>query len=124
MDCPGFQSNDLTHSWSIRQVNWGCAARLCLPPGSELSATLARVKTARIAKIAGLSFVGFVAASIVADKVNLNPLSSQIAGFAGAFFGTLVGRRRAIRRIAAQPLQRNEASVRPALDRNASEQAE
>jgi hypothetical protein len=41
---------------------------LSLPPGFELSATLARVKNARIAKIAGLSF-------------------------AGAFFGTLVGRR-------------------------------
>jgi uncharacterized membrane protein YeaQ/YmgE (transglycosylase-associated protein family) len=67
------------------------------------------VKTARIAKIAGLSFAGFVAASIAADKGNLNPLASQIAGFAGAFFGTLVGRRRTVRRIAAQPLQQGEA---------------
>ena len=82
------------------------------------------MKTARITKIAGLSFAGFVVASIVADKGNLNPLASQIAGFAGAFVGTLVGRRRAIRRIAAQPLQRDEASVRPAHDRNAPEQAE
>jgi len=59
------------------------------------------VKTSRITKIAGLSFAGFVAASIVADKVNLNPLASQIAGFAGAFFGTLVSRRRASRRVTA-----------------------
>ena len=90
----------------------------------QLSTTLVRVKTAGIAKIAGLSFAGSVAASIVADKGNLNPLASQIAGFAGAFVGTLVGRRRAIRRIATQPLQRDEASVRPAHDRNAPEQAE
>ena len=59
------------------------------------------MKTSRITKIAGLSLAGFVAASMVADKVNLNPLASQIAGFAGAFFGTLVSRRRAARRIAA-----------------------
>ena len=45
--------------------------RLGLLQGSERSATLARVKTGRISKVAGLSFAGFVAASIVADKVNL-----------------------------------------------------
>ena len=66
------------------------------------------MKTSRITKIAGLSLAGFVAASIVADKVNLNPLASQIAGFAGAFFGTLVSRRRAARRIATPQGQRDK----------------
>jgi uncharacterized membrane protein YeaQ/YmgE (transglycosylase-associated protein family) len=68
------------------------------------------VKASRITKIAGLSFAGFVAASIVADKVNLNPLASQIAGFAGAFFGTLVGRRRPARRIATAQQRPDETS--------------
>jgi hypothetical protein len=65
------------------------------------------VKTARIAKIAGLSLAGFVAASMVADKVNLNPLASQVAGFAGAFLGTLAGRRRRLRRVADRSARRN-----------------
>ena len=65
------------------------------------------MKASRITKIAGLSLAGFVAASIVADKVNLNPVASQITGFVGAFFGTLVGRRRAARRT-PQPRRRDE----------------
>ena len=64
------------------------------------------MKTSRIAKIAGLSLAGFVAASIVTDKVNLNPLASQFAGFAGAFFGALVGRRRRAGRIAEEAVGR------------------
>jgi hypothetical protein len=68
------------------------------------------VKASRITKIAGLSLAGFVAASIVADKVNLNPLASQITGFVGAFFGTLVGRRRTPRRLATAPLKSSETS--------------
>ena len=79
---------------------------------NRTSATLVKVKTARIAKIAGLSLAGFVAASMVADKVNLNPLASQIAGFAGAFIGTLAGRRRRLRRTAASSTRRaNERSA-------------
>ena len=66
------------------------------------------MKASRITKIAGLSLAGFVAASIVADKVNLNPLASQITGFVGAFFGTLVGRRRKARRIAPEPPRRDK----------------
>jgi len=52
------------------------------------------VKVSRITKIAGLSLAGFVAASIVADRVPLGPVTSQLAGFAGAVLGTLAGRRR------------------------------
>lgn len=53
------------------------------------------VKVSRISKIAGLSVAGFAVATIAADKVNLGPVISQVAGFAGAFVGTLVGRRNA-----------------------------
>jgi hypothetical protein len=52
------------------------------------------VKIGRISKIAGISFVGFVVATIAADKVNLGPVVSQLAGVLGGFAGTLVGRRR------------------------------
>jgi hypothetical protein len=52
------------------------------------------MRVSRITKIAGITLVGFCAASVVADKVNLNPLNSQMAGFVGAFLGTLIGRRR------------------------------
>ena len=48
----------------------------------------------RISKIAGLSLAGVVAAAIAADKANLGPVASQIAGFAGAFIVTLAARRR------------------------------
>jgi hypothetical protein len=44
--------------------------------------------------VAGLSFVGFCAASLIADRVNLNPMVSQVAGFVGAFAGALVARGR------------------------------
>jgi hypothetical protein len=47
-----------------------------------------------MAKIAGVSLTGFVAASFLADKVQLNPAASQLAGFAGAFLGTLIAGRR------------------------------
>jgi uncharacterized membrane protein YeaQ/YmgE (transglycosylase-associated protein family) len=53
------------------------------------------VNASRITKIAGLSLVGFVAASIAADKFDVGPIASQAAGFAGAFMGTLFGRLRA-----------------------------
>ena len=71
------------------------------------------MKASRITKIAGLSFAGFVAASIVADKVNLNPMASQISGFVGAFFGTMVARRRAARQIAAKPPRPDETPLPP-----------
>jgi hypothetical protein len=52
------------------------------------------VNASRIAKIAGLSLTGAVVASIAADKANLGPVASQLAGFAGAFIGSLVARGR------------------------------
>ena len=52
------------------------------------------MRVSRIAKIAGATFVGFCAASVAADKGNFGPAVSQIAGFVGAFVGTLVARRR------------------------------
>jgi uncharacterized membrane protein YeaQ/YmgE (transglycosylase-associated protein family) len=52
------------------------------------------VQVSRIAKIAGVTFVGFCAASIAADKGNLGPVASQLAGFVGAFVGSLVARKR------------------------------
>jgi hypothetical protein len=58
------------------------------------SDTLRTMKVTRIAKIAGLSVAGFCLSAAAADKVNLNPVASQLAGFAGAFLGTLFARRR------------------------------
>jgi hypothetical protein len=52
------------------------------------------MKVSRITKIAGLSVVGFCVTAAAADKINLNPMAAQIAGFVGAFVGTLVGGRR------------------------------
>jgi uncharacterized membrane protein YeaQ/YmgE (transglycosylase-associated protein family) len=47
-----------------------------------------------MSKIAGASLIGFCAVSFGADKANLTPMASQIAGFVGAFVGTLVAQRR------------------------------
>ena len=47
------------------------------------------MKVSRIAKVAGASLVGFCAVSLAADKVNVAPMLSQLAGFVGAFFGSL-----------------------------------
>ena len=52
------------------------------------------MKVTRIAKIAGLSVAGFCLSAAAADKINLNPAASQLAGFAGAFLGTLFARMR------------------------------
>ena len=51
-----------------------------------------KVKTA--IKTAGLSFAGYALASLFADKIPLNPMACQVAGFVGAFLGTLVTPRR------------------------------
>jgi len=51
-----------------------------------------KVKTA--IKTVGLSFAGYALASIFADKATLNPLATQVAGFVGAFLGTLATPRR------------------------------
>lgn len=47
------------------------------------------MKVSRIAKVAAASLVGFCAVSLAADKVNAAPMLSQLAGFVGAFFGSL-----------------------------------
>ncbi len=51
------------------------------------------MKASRISKIGGVTLAGLVAASVAADKVQLGPVASQLAGFLGAFVGTLVARR-------------------------------
>jgi hypothetical protein len=66
------------------------------------------VNASRIAKIAGLSLTGVVVASIAADKANLGPVASQIAGFAGAFVGSLVASRRKSQETPAQPPDKDE----------------
>jgi hypothetical protein len=60
---------------------------------SESILEVVRKKFGGVKTVAGLSFVGFCAASVIADRVNLNPMASQVAGFIGAFLGALVGRR-------------------------------
>ncbi len=68
-----------------------------------------------MSKIAALSLAGAVVASIAADKVNLGPIASQVAGFAGAFFGTLVARRRMSEKTQADPPR---AQIPTAQERN------
>jgi hypothetical protein len=52
------------------------------------------VKKSGILKIAGLSLVGFCAVSIGVDRENVGPITSQVAGFCGAFLGGLAAHRR------------------------------
>jgi hypothetical protein len=52
-----------------------------------------KIKRPGIWKVAGLSLVGFCAISVAADRVNLGPIASEVAGFCGAFLGALAGRR-------------------------------
>ena len=59
------------------------------------------MKISKITKVAGAGLLGFVAVSLAADKVNLAPLASQIAGLAGAFVGSLVAKRRTRKKEAA-----------------------
>lgn len=86
------------------------------------------MKTSRISKVAGLSVAGFCAVSIAADRLNLNPMASQIAGFAGAFLGAYVGRLKRARqpsepglgRVAEAPetkIRVTEAGVRAEVSR-------
>jgi hypothetical protein len=60
-------------------------------------------KPSSIMKVAGLSFVGFCAVSLAADKASLAPALSQVAGFCGAFAGALVGRGRKSHRRIVEP---------------------
>jgi hypothetical protein len=52
-----------------------------------------QLETSRIWKVAGLGLLGFCAISVAADRVNLGPIASEVAGFCGAFLGALAGRR-------------------------------
>ena len=69
-------------------------------------------KNSRIMKIAGLSFVGFCAVSVAVDRASLSPVTSQLAGFCGAFVGALIGGRGA----------RQQASEEKAPEPEAAEQ--
>lgn len=53
------------------------------------------MNTRKAGKIAGVSFVAFIATAFAATKIDLSPAASQLAGFVGAFLGSLVanGRR-------------------------------
>lgn len=57
----------------------------------------------RIIKVAGLSFVGFCAVSVAADKLPVGINAVQIAGFCGAFAGALIGRYRKGRKKSVHP---------------------
>ena len=50
------------------------------------------VDNSKILRIAGLSLAGFCAVSVGIDKVNVGPLTSQLAGFCGAFLGKIAAR--------------------------------
>ena len=52
------------------------------------------MNVSRISKIAGLSLAGFVAATFIADKENVGPILTNLAGAVGATLGTLVARTR------------------------------
>jgi hypothetical protein len=55
-------------------------------------------KLGGIKTVAGFSFIGFCAVSILADRVKLDPGASQLAGFVGAFLGACVAKRRPARK--------------------------
>jgi hypothetical protein len=52
------------------------------------------MKLSKITKIAGAGLIAFCAVSLAADKIALNPVASQVAGFAGAFLGSPMAKRR------------------------------
>jgi hypothetical protein len=65
------------------------------------------MKVSKITKVAGASLLGFCALSLAADKLPLNPLASQIAGFAGAFLGSLFAKTSS----KTKPADRNTNSI-------------
>ena len=79
-----------------------------------------KVKTA--IKTAGLSFAGYALASMFADKIPLNPMASQLAGFAGAFLGTLVAPRRDRQRPQRNSAPKQNGAARAAAGAGAGQQ--
>ena len=55
------------------------------------------LKKSGILTIAGLSFVGFCAVSVAADRLDVGPMASEVAGFCGALLGGIAAQRRARR---------------------------
>ncbi len=47
------------------------------------------MNTRKAGKVAGVAFVGFVATAFAATKFDFSPATSQLAGFLGAFVGSL-----------------------------------
>ena len=68
------------------------------------------MNVSRISKIAGLSLAGFVAATFLADKGNVGPILTNIAGAAGATLGTLVARTRRNATSSQQPMVKTKAA--------------
>ena len=62
----------------------------------ERADEIVMAKSSSMIKVAGLSLLGFCAASYVADKMT-GTEAAQLAGYCGAFAGALVGRARAKR---------------------------
>lgn len=52
------------------------------------------MNVSRISKVAGVGVAGFIVAAGVADRLNIAPNLAQVAGFVGAFVGSLVANRR------------------------------
>ena len=74
------------------------------------------MKISKITKVAGASLLGFCAVSLAADKISLNPLASQMAGFAGAFLGSLVAKRRARKKEIVPTPPSGDAAPPPGTD--------
>lgn len=56
------------------------------------------MNTRKAGRIAGVSFVAFIATAFAATKIDLSPATSQLAGFVGAFLGSLVANGRRARK--------------------------
>jgi hypothetical protein len=67
---------------------------------------------------AGFSFIGFAAVSILADRVKLGPVASQVAGFTGAFLGGLAANHRSRRKTHALQSDSAQRPQIPAADQS------
>jgi hypothetical protein len=71
----------------------------------NLQLEVVAITNSKIYRVAGLSLIGFCAVSLGADRANVGPVVSQLAGFGGAFLGALVAQRRvrSVTRAAKEP---------------------